>query len=123
MLAFKQRMQDDEVYAPLLSGDKAELSWRHCLTWVGITQIFVVLRSDEDIRGAKAKPSAPSTMTLPVSLSLNVTWLNDTGSSTHTTALQLLMVVELGQATKVRPAKTKAKHCFYAYGLNLPARL
>lgn len=106
MLAFKQRMRDEEVYASLLSGDKAELSWRHCLPWVGITQIVVILRSDEDIHEAQAKPSAPSTMTLPVSLSLDAKWLSNTGSDTHTTALQLSMLVELGQATQVRSAKT-----------------
>ena len=30
VLAFKQPMSDEEVYAPLLSGDKAKLSWRTC---------------------------------------------------------------------------------------------
>lgn len=123
VLAFKQRVPQEEIYAPLLSGDKAELSWTYCPPWDGISQIVVILRSDKDIREAEAKPPALSTMTLPVSLSLNATWLSDTGSSTHTTALQLSVVVELGQATKVCPAETGTKHCVYAYGLHLPAIL
>ena len=99
--AFTQFMPDDDVYAALLSGDKAELSWRACRPWRGITQIVVVLRNDTDIGVAAAKPSPPTVVVLPVSLSLDATWRSNTGSNTHTTPLQLSMVVDSGRATEV----------------------
>lgn len=101
VIAFTQVMPDDEVYAALLSGDKAELSWRACRPWRGITQIVVVLRSNEDIDMAAAKPSAPTVVTLPVSLNLDATWRSSTGSNTHTTPLQVSVVVDSGRATEV----------------------
>ncbi len=101
VLALTQVMQDDDLYAPMLTGNKAELSWRLSAPWRGITEVAVILRNTADIAVADAEVPALSQYTLPASLSVEVTWPSHSGLGAYTLALQLLIAVVDDKPTEV----------------------
>ena len=102
LLALTQIVPDDLVYAAMLSGDKAELSWRVSGQWKAVTQLAVILRSDADIQEAQAKPPLPKQYSLPASLTVDIAQPSSLGSSQTSTAFQVLIDVVDNAPDKVR---------------------
>ena len=102
VLALTQLVPDVLVYAAMLSGNKAELSWRVSGQWKAVTQLAVILRSDADIQEAQAKPPLPKQYSLPASLTVEIAQPSSLGSSQTSTAFQLLIDVVDNAPDKVR---------------------
>ena len=93
VLALTQYMVDDDLYATMLTGDKAELSWRATNMWLGFTEVLVILRNPKDIMEADAVGPMPSKYTLPASLSIEAVSSASGGRSVYSLAFQLLIKV------------------------------
>ena len=90
------------LYAEMLSGNKAELSWRVSGQWKAVTQLAVILRSEADIQEPQAKPPLPKQYSLPASLTVEIAQPSSLGSSQTSTAFQLLIDVVDNAPDKVR---------------------
>ncbi|DBA71017.1 TPA: hypothetical protein ACH3X2_011447 [Trebouxia sp. C0005] len=101
VLALTQDMQDDDLYATMLTGDKAELSWRASANWKGITEVLVILRNPTDILEADAVEPMPREYSLPASLSIEAKCSGSEGQSAYSLAFQLLITVVDGKPVKV----------------------
>ncbi|DBB00174.1 TPA: hypothetical protein ACH3X1_014010 [Trebouxia sp. C0004] len=101
VLALTQYMQDDDLYATMLTGDKPELSWRAPANWLGITEVLVILRNSKDILEADAVEPMPREYTLPASLSIEAICSESGGQSAYSLAFQLLITIVDGKPVKV----------------------
>ncbi len=101
VLALTQDMQDDALYATMLTGDKVELSWRAPANWKGFTEVLVVLRNPKDVLEADSVEPMPREYTLPASLSIEATRSGSGGQSAYSLAFQLLITIVDGEPVKV----------------------